>query len=44
LTPEIEPELHAYLATVFKGGDSPTLIINDCEKDYVHALSALSRK
>ncbi len=42
LTPEIEPELHAYMATVFQGCDSPALIING-DKDHVHALFALAR-
>ena len=42
LTPEIEPELHAYMASVFKGCDSPALIING-DKDHVHALFALAR-
>jgi putative transposase len=42
LTPEIEPELHAYLATVFQGCDSPALLING-DKDHVHALFALAR-
>jgi putative transposase len=42
LTPEIETELHPYLATVFKGCDSPALIING-DRDHIHALFTLSR-
>lgn len=42
LTPEIETELHPYLATVFQGCDSPALIINgDC--DHIHTLFTLAR-
>lgn len=42
MTPEFETELHPDLATVFKGCDSPALIINgDC--DHIHALCTLAR-
>jgi putative transposase len=40
---EIEPELHPYLATVFRSLDSPTLTINGTE-DHVHVLFRLDRK
>lgn len=42
LTPEIETELHPYLGTVFKGCDSPALIING-DRDHIHALFTLAR-
>ena len=42
ITPEIEPELHAYLATVFRACRSPALSINGTV-NHVHALFALSR-
>ena len=42
LTPEIEAELHPYLATVLQGCDSPALIING-DRDHVHALFTLAR-
>ena len=38
----IRPELHAYLATIFKDNDSPALLINSVE-DHVHVLFVLSR-
>ncbi|HXG66182.1 MAG TPA: IS200/IS605 family transposase [Blastocatellia bacterium] len=40
--PEIEPEMHAYLATIFRECHSPALIIGG-EKDHIHALFALAR-
>lgn len=40
---EIEPELHPYLATVFRSLDSPTLAINSTA-DHIHILFNLSRK
>ena len=39
---EIEPEMHAYLATIFRECRSPALIIGG-EKDHIHALFALAR-
>ena len=43
IRPEVEPELHPYLATVFRSSDSPTLTINGTE-DHVHVLFRLGRK
>jgi putative transposase len=40
--PELEPELHAYLAAVFRACDSPALSIGG-DADHIHALFALSR-
>jgi REP element-mobilizing transposase RayT len=42
LTPEIETELHPYLATVFQGCKSPSLLVGG-DRDHIHALFALSR-
>ena len=42
ITPDIEPELHAYLAAVFRECHSPALTINGTE-NHVHGLFALSR-
>lgn len=42
ISPDIEPELHAYLAAVFRECHSPALTINGTE-NHVHALFALSR-
>ena len=42
ITPVIEPELHKYLATVFRGCDSPSLSVGG-DKDHIHALFALAR-
>jgi putative transposase len=42
ITAEIEPELHAYLAAVFRECHSPTLIINGTA-NHLHALFTLSR-
>ena len=43
ITAEIEPQLHAYLATVLRECDSPALLINGTT-DHVHVLCSLSRK
>jgi putative transposase len=43
ITPVIETELHKYLATVFRGCDSPALQVGGYE-DHIHALFSLSRK
>jgi len=42
INPEIEPELHAYLATVFRECGSPALTIGG-DRDHIHALFRLSR-
>ena len=42
ISSEIEPELHAYLATVFRECNSPALSIGG-DQDHVHTLFALSR-
>ncbi len=42
ITAEIEPELHAYLAAVFRECHSPALIINGTT-DHLHTLFTLSR-
>jgi putative transposase len=42
LTPEIEPELYPYLASIFRAHDSPALAINGVA-DHVHALFRLAR-
>ena len=42
LTPEIDAELYAYLASIFKALKSPALIINGTS-DHLHALFSLSR-
>ncbi|HEX8188798.1 MAG TPA: IS200/IS605 family transposase [Pyrinomonadaceae bacterium] len=42
ITPEIEPELHAYLAAVFRECHSPALIINGTA-NHLHMLFTLSR-
>ena len=39
---EIEPNLHAYMATVFHGCQSPSLLIGGTA-DHIHALFTLSR-
>ena len=39
---EIEPELYAYMATVFRGCDSPMLSIGG-DRDHIHSLFVLSR-
>jgi putative transposase len=43
ITPDIEPELFPYMATVLRGIDSPSLAINGTA-DHVHILLRLSRK
>lgn len=42
ITPEIESELHAYMATIFQGCKSPSLLVGGT-RDHRHALFALSR-
>ncbi len=42
ITPEIESELHPYMATIFRGLKSPALAI-DGTSDHIHTLFALSR-
>ena len=42
ITPKIEPELHPYMATIFRGQKSPSLAINGTT-DHVHILFSLSR-
>ena len=42
ITPEIEPELHAYLAVIFREYKSPSLLVGGTE-DHIHTLFALSR-
>src|SRR5437764_13215785 len=42
ITPEIEPELHPYLATILREHKSPSLAINGTA-NHVHILFALSR-
>lgn len=39
---QIRQEMHAYLHTVFKAFDSPTLLVGGVE-DHIHILSSLSR-
>jgi len=43
IRPDVETQLHPYLATVFRSSDSPTLTINGTE-DHVHVLFRLGRK
>ena len=43
ITEAIEPELHKYLSTVFRGCDSPALLVGGYN-DHIHALFSLSRK
>jgi len=43
ITPAVETELHKYMATVFRGCDSPALLVGGYE-DHIHALFSLSRK
>ncbi len=40
--PPIRADMHAYLGTVLRTHDCPTLIVGGCD-DHVHALFALSR-
>jgi len=42
ITPTVEAELHPYMASIFRGLNSPSLII-DGTADHVHALFALGR-
>lgn len=42
ITDEVEPELHKYLAIIFKACDSPAILIGG-ERDHLHALLTLSR-
>ena len=42
ITEAIEPELHKYLSTVFRGCDSPALLVGGY-KDHIHTLFSLSR-
>jgi REP element-mobilizing transposase RayT len=42
ITPDIESELYAYLASVFRACDSPALKIGG-DKDHTHILFSLSR-
>src|SRR5262245_56819690 len=43
IRPEVEPELHPYMATVFRSMASPTVALNGTE-DHLHVLFRLSRK
>jgi len=43
LRPEIESELHPYLATVFRNLECPTITMNGTE-DHLHVLFRLGRK
>src|SRR5688572_11326458 len=43
IEPVIESELHPYLATVFRGLDSPALTMNNTA-DHIHILFRLGRK
>jgi REP element-mobilizing transposase RayT len=40
--PSVRADMHAYLATVLRTHDCPTLIVGGCS-DHVHALFSLSR-
>ena len=42
ITEEIEPQLHAYMAGIFKNKDSPALKINSVP-DHIHILFRLSK-
>jgi putative transposase len=42
ISPEIEPELHLYMAAIFRGLKSPTLCLNGTS-DHIHTLFSLSR-
>jgi REP element-mobilizing transposase RayT len=42
ITPEIESELHPYIATIFRDHNSPSLAI-DGTTDHIHLLFALGR-
>lgn len=43
ITETIEPELHKYLSTIFRGCESPALLVGGYN-DHIHALFSLSRK
>jgi putative transposase len=43
ITPEIEPELHSYMAAILRELESPSLTINGTA-DHVHVLFRLGRK
>ncbi len=43
IRPDIEPELHPYMATIFRQMDSPSIALNGTD-DHVHALFRLGRK
>ena len=43
IEPAVEPELHAYLAALFKVCDSPAILIDGTD-DHIHALFSLSKK
>ena len=43
ITETIETELHKYLSTIFRGCDSPALLVGGYN-DHIHALFSLSRK
>jgi hypothetical protein len=40
--PTVRADMHAYLGTVLRSHDCPTLIVGGCD-DHVHALVTLSR-
>jgi REP element-mobilizing transposase RayT len=42
IDPAIEPQLHSYMATVFRSLESPVLLIGGTN-DHVHSLCSLSR-
>ena len=42
ISSEIEPELHAYIAVIFRACNSPSILIGGTE-DHIHALFSLSR-
>jgi len=42
ITPGIEPELHPYLASIFRALKSPSLAIDGTE-DHIHVLFSLGR-
>lgn len=42
ITPEVEPELHPYMAKIFREVKSPSLAINGTS-DHIHALFSLGR-
>ena len=43
LTPAIEPQLHPYMATIFRESKSPSLVI-DGATDHVHILLSLAAR